>query len=105
MGRWTKVNWGLWRLVTRIQPFASFTYLGLVEFLVWVEDELENLGDQPLEWQNAANQLIFDLLVEPTLHQNLPNTLADGMPFEQHQMRTSTVTPRLFKTLVKNSER
>jgi len=31
---------------------------------------------------------MLDLLVAPTVHQNLPNTLADRMHVEQHQMRT-----------------
>ena len=74
-------------MVARIPPFAPFTYWGLVEFLVLVEDELENLGDDPLEPPSAANQLIFDILVEPAEHQNLLNTLEDRMHMEQHQMR------------------
>jgi len=57
MERCTEVTWGLGQLVTRIQRFAPFTYWGLVEFLVLVEDELENLGDDPLEQQQASNQL------------------------------------------------
>ena len=53
-----------------------------------MEEELENLGDHQLEWPHVANQLIFYLLVEPAVHQNLPNTLADWMSLEQHLMRT-----------------
>jgi len=53
-----------------------------------MEDELDNLGDQPLEQQHTANQLICDLLVKPKIHQNLPNTLAEQIPLEHHLMRT-----------------
>ena len=53
-GRWTEVTWGLRQLVVGIQPFAPFAYRGSVEFLVLVEDELDNLGDQPSERQYAA---------------------------------------------------
>jgi len=88
MGRWTKVTWGLQQLVLGIQPFAPFTYHGLVEFLVLVEDELDNLGDQQLGWQHVVNQLIFDILVKPTIHHNLPNTLVDRMMPEHRLMRT-----------------
>ena len=86
-GHWTEVTRGLRQLVIRIQPFAPFTYRGLVEFLVQVEDELDHLGDQPLERQHTANQLIFDLLIEP-VHQSLPNTIADQVHKEHHLMRT-----------------
>jgi len=82
MELWTKVTWGLKQLVMGIQPFPPFTYHGLMEFLVLVEDKPETLGDQPLEWQHTVNQLIFYLLIKPVVHQDLPNTLADRMPLE-----------------------
>jgi len=78
----------LGQLVIGIQPFAPSTYRGLVEFLVVVDDALDNLGDQPLEQQHVANQLIFDLLVEPAIQQTLPNTLAEWVQLEHHLMRT-----------------
>ena len=53
--RWTEVTWGLRQLMVGIQPFAPFTYQGLVEFLVLVEDQLDNLGNHPLERQHAVN--------------------------------------------------
>ena len=88
MGRWTEVTWGRQQLVIRIHPFAPFTYRGLEEFHVLVEDELENLDDDLLERQHAANQLFLDLLVEPIVHQKLPNTLTDWMSLGQHLMKT-----------------
>ena len=69
-------NLALRELVVGIQPFTPFTHRGLVEFLILVQDELDNLGDPSLERQQTANQLIFDLFIEPTTHQNLLNTLA-----------------------------
>ena len=74
-------------MVTTIRSFTAFTYRGLVEFLVLVEDTLDNLGDNPLERQNAADQLIYDLLLEPAKHQNLPKNLEDRVAVEQRQMR------------------
>jgi len=40
----------------------------LVEFLVLVENDLDTLGDDPVAQQEAANQLSYDLLVEPAKH-------------------------------------
>jgi len=39
----------------RNSALRPFTYRALVEFLVLVENELENVGDQLLEWQHAVN--------------------------------------------------
>jgi len=58
-----------------------------VEFLVLAEDTLDTLGDDPIARQNAANQLIFVLLVEPAEHWTLLNNLEDQIAVEQHQMR------------------
>jgi len=51
-----------------IRPLARFTYRGLVEFLVLAENALDALGNDPAARQEAANQLVYDLLVEPTGH-------------------------------------
>ena len=37
--------------------------------------------------QEAAHQLIYDVLVKPTESQNLPRNLSDQTTFETHQMR------------------
>jgi len=73
-----------------IQPFAPFTYRGLVEFLVLAENALDTLSGDLITRQEAANQLIYDLLVEPTEHQNLPNNLEDRIAIELLQMRAYT---------------
>jgi len=57
-----------------------------VEFPVLVEDALDNLGDDPLEQQNVADQLMYDLPVEPAVHQNLPNNLEDRVVIKRYQM-------------------
>jgi len=56
---WTlcEITWGLRQLIIGIQPFVPFTYGGLVEFLVLVEDALDTLGNDPIERYNATNQL------------------------------------------------
>ena len=55
-----------------------------MEFLIPVEDKLDRLDDQPLERHNIVNQLIFNLLIEPAMHQSVPNTLADRVHLEHH---------------------
>jgi len=49
----------------------------MIEFLIQIEDELDYLGDQRLERQQAGNQLIDDLLIHPASTQNLPTPLAE----------------------------
>jgi len=61
-----------------------------VEFLVLEEDAMDTLGNDPIAWQDAANQLIYDLLVEPVEHQNLLNNLKDRVAIEQQKMRVYT---------------
>ena len=68
---------GLRQLVAWIRPLAPFTYRGLVEFLMVAENVLETLGDDPITRQEAAHQLIYDVLVEPAERQNVPRSLDD----------------------------
>jgi len=68
---------GLRQLVAGIRPLAPFTYRGLVEFLMVAENVLETLGDDPITRQEAAHQLIYDVLVEPAERQNVPRSLDD----------------------------
>jgi len=49
-----------------------------------------NPNNDPIARQNAANRLIYDLLVEPTEHQNLSNNLEDRIAVEQYQMTVYT---------------
>ena len=59
-----------------------FTYRGLVEFLIMAEDVLHSLGEDQDAHQEPAHQLIYDVLVEPTGHVNLPTSLVEGKIFE-----------------------
>ena len=60
-----------------------------MEFLVLAEDALDTLGGDAISREDAANELIYDLLVEPAEHQNLLN-LEERIAVEQHQMRVYT---------------
>jgi len=55
----------------------------MIEFLAKIQDKLNYLGDQLLERQQAANQLIYDLLIHPESTQNLPTSLAETIQLEQ----------------------
>ena len=85
-GRWTEVSYGLRQLVTGQQGCAPFTYRGLVEFLLVAEEVLDDLGEGSVARQEAAHQLICDVLVEPTEYLNLPSTLVERNAFEDQQM-------------------
>jgi len=69
-------------VITGIQPFAPFTYRGLVEFLLVAEDVLDSLGDEPVARQDAAHQLIYNALIEPCQRKNLPRSLDDRVATE-----------------------
>jgi len=86
-GKWTEVNLGLRQLVTGLLGFVPFTYRGLVEFLTVAEDVLESLGDEQVTRQEAAHQLIYDVLVELAGHLNLPTSFVERNAFETHHMR------------------
>jgi len=64
VGRWVEVSYGLRRLVTGQQGYAPFTYRGLVEFLLVAEEVLDDLGEGSVARQEAAHQLIYDVLVD-----------------------------------------
>ena len=81
--RWTEVTRGLRHVVLGSHHFAPFTYRGMIEFLAKIQDKLNYLGDQLLERQQAANQLIYDLLIHPESTQNLPTSLAETIQLEQ----------------------
>ena len=81
---WFKVTWGLMQLITGIRPFVTFTYWWLVDFLVLAYGALDTLGGDPITQYEVANQVIYDLFVEPAEHPNLPNNLEDQIVVEQH---------------------
>jgi len=86
--RWAEVSYGLRQLVTGQRGYAPFTYRGLVEFLLVAEEVLDNLGEGSVARQEAAHQLISDVLVEPAEHLNLPSSLVEHNVFEDQQMTT-----------------
>ena len=47
-GHWAEVTRGLRQVIIGIRPFASFTYRGLVKFLVLAENALDTLDDDPI---------------------------------------------------------
>ena len=55
--------------------------------MTFAEDVLETLGDEQITRQEAVHQLIYDVLVEPIGHLNLPTSLVERNIFETHQMR------------------
>jgi len=57
-----------------------------VEFLLVAEEVLDNMGKGPVPHQEAAHQLIYDVLVEPTEHINLPTSLVERNAYENQQM-------------------
>ena len=59
-----------------------------MEFLLVAEEVLDNLGEGSVARQEAAHQLISDVLVEPAEHLNLPSSLVEHNVFEDQQMTT-----------------
>jgi len=58
-----------------------------VAFLTIVEDVWDSLEDEQVAHQEAAHQLIYDVLIERTRHMNLPLSLVEQNAFETQQMR------------------
>ena len=50
------------------------------------EDVLDSLGDDQDTRQEAAHQLIYDVLIEPTKHIHMPNSLEERIRFENQQI-------------------
>jgi len=59
-----------------------------MEFLLVVKEVLDTLGEGQVARQEAAHQLIYDVLVEPAEHINLPTSLVECNVFENQQMTT-----------------
>ena len=58
-----------------------------MELLTLAEDVLESLGNEHITCQEAAHQLVYDVLIEPAGHMNLPLSLVERNAFETKQMR------------------
>ena len=86
-GKWTEVSAELRHLVSRLSGYCSFSYRGLVEFLVIVEDVLEELGRDAWARRDSVHQVVPDMLIEPAEHATLPTTLLERNEYEQQLMR------------------
>jgi len=84
--RWTELTYALKQVAFGHRGYPPFTYWGLVEFLVVVEEELDSLGDDPSARQQAAHQLIYDSLMERAEHIVMPDSLEGHIRFEHWQM-------------------
>ena len=84
-GKWAEVSRGLRQQVSGVLCCTPFTYRGLVEFLMVAEDVLETLGNDQRTREEDADQLIYDVLIEPTEHMDLPVTTTErnAMRFDE----------------------
>ena len=73
-------------LVGGLSSYCPFSYRGLVEFLVVVEDVLEELGRDPRVRRDSVHQVVQDMLIEPAEHAILPTTLLERNEYEQQLM-------------------
>jgi len=87
-GKWTEVSAELRHLVSGLSGYWPFSYRGLVEFLVIVEDVLEELGRDAWVRRDSVHQVVRDLLIEPAEHVILPTTLLERNEYEQQLMRS-----------------
>ena len=78
---------GLRQQVASLRGCGPCTYRGLVEFFTIAKDALEELGRDPQMRQDSAYQLMYDLLIEPAEHLELPTTVIERNAYEQQQMR------------------
>jgi len=67
--------------------YTSFTFIGLVDFLILAEEQVDSLRDTPLEGSNAAVQLVNTALTTPAAVRHLPTTIFERNQIEHHQMR------------------
>ena len=81
-GKWAEVSLGLRQQVSGLRGYAPFTFRGLVEFLTITEEVLKILGSGQRTRQEDADQLIYDVLIEPTEHMDLPVTTTTRNAFE-----------------------
>ena len=50
------------------------------------ENVLDTLGDDLVAWEEAAHELIYDVLIELSKRQNLPRSLDNRVAIEHQQM-------------------
>ena len=66
---------------------TPFTYRGLVDFLILVEEQVDLLGNTPWEMSITATQLVNTTLITPAEEQHLPIIMVKRIQVEHHQMR------------------
>ena len=76
-----------------LRGYTPFTYRDLVEFLMVAEDVLETMGGNQRTRQEDANQLIYDVLIEPAEHMDLLVTTTKRNAYEVRQMRFFSQEP------------
>jgi len=64
-GRWGEVTFTLCQFIVHMGAYTPFTFRGLVDFLILAEEQVDVLGDTPLERSNAASQLVNVALIAP----------------------------------------
>jgi len=87
-GKWTEVSAELRHPVSSLPGYCPFSYRGLVEFLVVVEEVLEELGRDAQARRDSVHQVVRDMLLEPAEHEALPTTLLERNEYEQQLMRS-----------------
>jgi hypothetical protein len=86
VGRWAEISDRLRSLTARERGYPTFTYRGLVEFLIVAEDVIDHLGVGEAVRREAALMLIHNLLIEPARRLTLPSTLVERNRFEARQI-------------------
>jgi len=75
-------------IVVGLPGYCSFPYRGLVEFLVVIEDVLEELARDPRVRRDSIHQVVQEMLIEPAENAHLPTTLLERNEYEQQLMRS-----------------
>ena len=86
-GRWSEVTSRLPQFTVHMGAYTSFIFRGLIDFLILVEEQVNFLGDTPVERSNAASQLANMALIAPAMGQHLLFTIDERNQVGNHQMR------------------
>jgi len=87
-GKSAEVSAELRHIVVGLTGYCPFSYRGLVEFLVVIEDVLEELGRDPRVRRYSVHQVVQEMLIEPAENAHLPTTLLERNEYEQQLMRS-----------------
>jgi len=86
-GKWAEVISILRLFPVHRGAYTSFTFRGLVDFLILAEERVDSLGNTPLGRTDATMQLINTALIAFAATQQLPITIGEGNQIEHRQMR------------------